>query len=194
MKSYKEFFIERAFSSIGQAAREKMRAQAGVNAARNAADRQQQAAKVGVTPPSKQKALAPAKSSPKSPADVGALMLKKKSEKGGTLAKPTADKGSSLAVRPKPGTDGPGAQPDRKPNKYQERPRTLTEPTGGDLSNRGKKDKVNKDRTNKFRKQAVRGTKKVLGRTFQNLMKQSGSNEGGNLGVETLDSPTNSIS
>ena len=43
MKSYTDFLLERAFSPAGQAAREKMRAQAGLNAARkasqNAADK-----------------------------------------------------------------------------------------------------------------------------------------------------------
>lgn len=133
MKSYTEFFTERAFSPRGQAARDVMKKQNDINAARNAADRQQKAAKVGVTPPSKQKALPPAKSSPKSPADIGAEMLKKKANKGGALAKSTADKGSALAVRPKPGTDGPGERQARKPKRHNNKPRTLTEPTGDDL-------------------------------------------------------------
>jgi hypothetical protein len=119
MKSYKDFLLERAFSSIGQAAREQMKKQNGLNAARNAADRQQKAAKVGVTPPSQQKALPPGKSSPKSPADIGAELLKRRAGKGGALAKQDADKGSALAVRPKPGTDGPGETAARKPNPYR---------------------------------------------------------------------------
>lgn len=112
MKSYKDFLLERAFSERGQKAREQMRAQNGLNAARNAADRQQQAAKVGVTPPSKQKALPPGITPPpKTPTQAAQAAA----PKGGALEKRAADKGAAL-VRSKGYKEPRAERPDEKMN------------------------------------------------------------------------------
>ena len=141
MKTYKEL-MERAFSERGQAAREKMRSQEGLNAARKAADRQQQAAKVGVTPPSQQKALPPGKGTlAKTPTQAATSTVPKK---GGPLSTRAADKGGSLVKQKSAGDnsnkmgrtpnpyrygqppDGPQSRPTKpKKNKKNKGPSTL---------------------------------------------------------------------
>ena len=101
MKSYKEFedLAERAFSPRGQAAREKMRQQAGLNAARKAAERQTQAGEVGVKPTSKQKLLPPGKPSPQKQSLKDYARQKAGDyarRKSSALAKRAADKGMAL--------------------------------------------------------------------------------------------------
>lgn len=116
MKTYKEL-MERAFSARGQAAREKMRSQEGLNAARKAADRQQQAAKVGIKTPSQQKALPPGKSSAIKPSP------------GGSLSTKPADKGSAIVRAKQPATDGPGPKPNRKPSPSPQRSNSVDQTT-----------------------------------------------------------------
>ena len=177
MKSYTDFLLERAFSERGQAAREKMRAQAGLNAARNAADRQQQAAKVGVTAPSKQKALPPGRTSPpKTPTQAAQATA----PKGAPLAKRAADKGSAL-VRSKGYKEPRAERPDEKQSRIA--------PGISDMADKQRKRIYNNkmsDREKKGLNNIGKGIQKTAGKTFSSLMKQRKPNaESGNQSVET---------
>lgn len=116
MKSYKEFLLERAFSPQGQAARVKMRAQAGQNAARKAAQQATPKALSPVGGTGKQLALPPGKTG-------GALGKARPT----SLAQTPADKGASI-VRSKRG--GTGKEAVGAPRKTGPGVRTPAPPRG----------------------------------------------------------------
>ena len=100
MISY-ELFCERAFSPAGQAAREKMRSQAGLNAARKAADK----ARSAIVPTGKgSSAIVPTGKTRTDKESVGGIRKSGPGVlKGGALAKrptPKGSKGGALATRP----------------------------------------------------------------------------------------------